>query len=231
VVKDGAVVARDGVAEPFRAPPTPDWVTSTMHAAPVGEGDLALPAAGRVRVIELVPGQLLTGEGIADGRVDGGGTVADPERDLAKIAVVERHHASGRVGVGLVHGFGLERGAFASTVAHDAHNVIVVGTDDADMVLCTDHLAALGGGMCVVAGGEVLAELALPVAGLLSDRPAPEVAEAVDRLDAALRGLGVAIDEPLMALSFLGLSVIPALKVTDRGLVDVAAGAVVGLEA
>jgi adenine deaminase len=184
-----------------------------------------------VRVIELVPGQLLTGERIADGRAGAGGTVADPERDLAKIAVVERHHASGRVGVGLVHGFGLERGAFASTVAHDAHNVIVVGTDDADMVGCTDHLAALGGGMCVVADGEVLAELALPVAGLLSDRPGPEVADAVDRLDAALRGLGVAIDEPLMALSFLGLSVIPALKVTDRGLVDVAAGAVVGLEA
>jgi adenine deaminase len=98
-------------------------------------------------------------------------------------------------------------------------------------VRCTEHLAALGGGMCVVAGGEVLADLALPVAGLLSDRPGPEVAEAMDRLDAALRGLGVGIDEPLMALSFLGLSVIPALKVTDRGLVDVAAGAVVALEA
>jgi adenine deaminase len=231
VVKDGAVVARNGTAEPFPAPPTPAWVTSTMHLAPVAEADLALPAAGAVRVIELVPGQLLTGERVAEARVQDGRTVADPARDLAKIAVVERHHATGRVGAGLVHGFGLGRGAFASTVAHDAHNVIVVGTDDADMVRCTEHLAALGGGMCVVAGGEILADLALPVAGLLSDRPGPEVAAAVDRLDAALRSLGVRIDEPLMALSFLGLSVIPALKVTDRGLVDVVAGSVVGLGA
>jgi adenine deaminase len=229
VVKDGAVVARDGAPEPFAAPPTPAWVTDTMHLAPVTEADLALPAARRVRVIELVPGQLLTGERIEDALVRDGRTVADPARDLAKIAVLERHHATGRVGAGLVHGFGLRRGAFASTVAHDAHNVIVVGTDDADMVRCTERLVALGGGLCVVAGGEVLAELALPVAGLLSDAPGPEVAAAVDRLDAALRSLGVGIEEPLMALSFLGLSVIPALKVTDRGLVDVVAGAVVGL--
>ncbi len=211
VVKDGAVVARDGVPAPFPAPPTPGWVSSTMHLAPVAAADLALPPAGRARVIELVPGQLLTGEGVADALVRDGATVADPARDLAKIAVVERHHATGRVGAGLVRGFGLERGAFASTVAHDAHNLIVVGTDDADMVRCTEHLAALGGGMCVVAGGEVLADLALPVAGLVSDRPGAEVAAAVDRLDAALRGLGVHVPEPLMALSFLGLSVIPAL--------------------
>jgi adenine deaminase len=143
--------------------------------------------------------------------------------------VVERHHATGRVGAGLVHGFGLRRGAFASTVAHDAHNLIVVGADDADMVRCTEHLAELGGGMCVVAGGAVLADLALPVAGLVSDRPGPEVAEAVDRLDAALRTLGVHLPEPLMALSFLGLSVIPALKITDRGLVDVPRGVVARL--
>jgi adenine deaminase len=147
--------------------------------------------------------------------------VADPTRDLAKIAVIERHHASGRIGCGFVRGFGLREGAFASTVSHDAHNVIVVGVSDDDMEACARRLGELGGGIVVVRGGTVLAELALPAAGLMSDRPAAEVAAVLADLRRAARSLGVELRAPFMALSFLGLSVIPSLKITDRGLIDV----------
>ena len=151
--------------------------------------------------------------------------VADPARDLAEIAVVERHHGTGRIGRGLVRGFGLRAGAFASTVAHDAHNIVVVGMDDADMAACVARLAELGGGIVVARGGEVRGELPLPVAGLLSDLPAEAVVERMDALTALLAEQGVGIPSPFMTLSFLALSVIPELKVTDHGLVDVDAGA------
>ena len=155
--------------------------------------------------------------------------VADPARDLAKLAVVERHHATGRVGAGLVRGFGLQRGAFASTVAHDAHNIVVVGADDESMAACVERLAELGGGIAVADGGTVRGELALPVAGLLSDLPAEQVVDRLDALVALLAGQGVRIDAPFMTLSFLALSVIPELKLTDRGLVDVVRARIVGL--
>ena len=223
VLSAGRVAARDGRAEPFEAPPVPAHVLRTMRSAPVTAADLALDADGaeRVRVIEIVPEQLITlvreeAPTLADGRV-----VADPGRDLAKIAVIERHHATGRVGRGLVTGFGLRSGAFASTVAHDAHNVVVVGVDDADMLACAARLQELGGGIVVADGGEVRGELALPVAGLLSDQPAEQVVERLEALQRRLAGQGVRTAAPFMTLSFLALSVIPALKITDRGLVDV----------
>jgi adenine deaminase len=153
---------------------------------------------------------------VADGEV-----VADPVRDLAKIAVIERHHATGRIGRGLVRGFGLREGAFASTVAHDAHNLVVVGTDDADMTACAERLQAIGGGIVVARGGAVRGELPLPVAGLLSDEPVEDVVARLEELQAMLREQGVRDAAPFMTLSFLALSVIPALKITDRGLVDV----------
>ncbi len=236
VISGGAVVARNGVAEPFEAPRAPSWVTQSMNASPLTADSLrAQPSNKRgqtplVRVIGLVPGQLLTTAEEAEALVVDGSVVADPSRDLAKIAVVERHHATGRVGVGLVRGFGLTSGAFASTVAHDAHNVVVVGADDVDMKRCVERLGELGGGVCVVRDGGVLAELALPVAGLMSEQPGEEVAAAMDAIGAALAGLGVSLPEPAMALSFLALSVIPELKITDRGLVDVLRGTVVPLE-
>jgi adenine deaminase len=160
-----------------------------------------------------------------------GEAVADPARDLAKIAVVERHHASGRIGRGFVRGFGLREGAFASTVSHDAHNLIVAGVSDDDMVACARRLAELGGGIVVVRDGTVLAELPLPAAGLMSDRPCAEVAATIADLRRAARSLGVEVRAPFMALSFLGLSVIPSLKITDRGLVDVDRFELVPLEA
>jgi adenine deaminase len=201
-----------------------------VRTVPLAAGGLDLgPANGRVRVIELVPEQIITGAGEADPLVHDGRVVADPSRDLAKIAVLERHHATGRIGKGLVTGFGLRDGAFASTVAHDAHNLVVVGTNDADMVACAARLAALGGGIAVARGGAVVAELALPVAGLLSDAPVEDVVARLEACHAALREQGVVGDAPFMTLSFLALSVIPALKITDRGLVDVERFELVGL--
>ncbi|MBO0707027.1 MAG: adenine deaminase [Candidatus Dormibacteraeota bacterium] len=200
----------------------PDWVRQTVHLGPVPASVFSVPApAGTLRVIGVVPGQLLTTEERMEATVHEGRAVADPARDLAKIAVLERHHATGRVGLGFVTHTGLRRGAFASTVAHDAHNLVVVGVDDEDMACCARRLGELGGGIAVAEGGRVMGELALPVAGLMSGRPAEEVAAALARLQEQLRERGVTIPAPFMALSFLALSVIPALKLTDRGLVDV----------
>jgi adenine deaminase len=230
VIRDGAIVARDGAVVPFETPRVPDWLRGTVRTLPLADGDLDLGAAdGAVRVIELVPEQLITVAAQAEPAVRDGRVVADPARDLAKIAVLERHHATGRVGKGLVTGFGLREGAFASTVAHDAHNLVVVGTDDADMRACIERLCELGGGIAVARGGAVVAELALPIAGLLSDEPVEAVVAQLEACHARLREQGVQGAAPFMTLSFLALSVIPALKITDRGLVDVERFEIVGL--
>ncbi|MBC7462413.1 MAG: hypothetical protein H7287_13725 [Thermoleophilia bacterium] len=174
-----------------------------------------------MRVIEALDGQLLTNHMVATLPIVDGAYVADPAQGIAKLAVLERHEASGRSGVGFVSGFGLQSGAFGSTVAHDAHNLVIVGTDDASMQAVAQRLAERGGGIAVARDGAVVDELALPVAGLMSDQPPREVADTVDRLHALLREQGVTVDAPFMMLSFLALSVIPSLKLTDRGYVDV----------
>ena len=236
VLAGGRVAARDGRAEPFAAPKVPAYVLQTVRSAPLAAADLALDAGegangasgadgvspgGRVRVIEIVPEQLITRVLEVEPPRRDGHVVADPDRDIAKIAVVERHHATGRVGRGLVTGFGLRRGAFASTVAHDAHNVVVVGVADEDMLACAARLQEIGGGIVVADGGAIRGELALPVAGLLSGEPAEAVVERLEELQDMLADQGVRTVAPFMTLSFLALSVIPALKITDRGLVDV----------
>jgi adenine deaminase len=221
VWKDGRLVAAEGRAETFPAPPIPGFVRATMRSAPLAADALAIAASPRVRVIEIVPGQLITLAREEEPAIAGGQVVADPERDLAKIAVVERHHETGRVGLGLVRGFGLQAGAFASTVAHDAHNLVVVGVDDASMAACAARLQDIGGGIAVARDGAVRGELALPVAGLLSDAPVEDVVASLEALQDMLREQGVRDAAPFMTLSFLALSVIPALKITDRGLVDV----------
>lgn len=210
-------------AEPRVAPAQiPEWVRQTVNIAPVDAASFRVPAAsGRIRVIAIVPGQLLTEAEVVVPALRDGAAVADPSRDLVKIAVVERHHATGRIGLGFATNLGLRQGAFASSVAHDAHNLVVLGVNDADMALCVKRLAEIGGGIVVAAGGRVLEELPLPVAGLLSDRPLTEVNRMLHELEAVLRGLGVAVPAPFMTASFLALSVIPELKITDRGLVDV----------
>jgi adenine deaminase len=169
----------------------------------------------------VIPAQLLTEVDAVEPAVRDGCLVADPGRDLVKISVIERHHASGRVGLGFATRLGLQRGAFASTVAHDAHNVVVLGVDDRDMATCAMRLAEIGGGIVIAEGGRVVEELPLPVAGLMSDRPLAEVHERLRSMEERLKSMGVGIASPFMTLSFLALSVIPELKITDRGLVDV----------
>jgi adenine deaminase len=203
-------------------PDVPEWVKHSVRNRPVTEADLRIPwTGGDARVIGLVPDQVVTESLVEHPVTAQGAAVADASRDLAKIAVIERHLGTGRVGLGFVRGAGLQRGALASTVAHDAHNIVVLGMDDRDMVGAVQRLGELGGGIVVVDGGEVAAELPLPVAGLLADAPLAEVIEQSLACNEAARVLGWSGATPFLTLSFLGLSVIPSLKITDRGLVDV----------
>ena len=200
----------------------PDWVKNTVRVSHVGSNDFHIPwSGGAARVIGLVPDQIVTASLVETPKVEGGFAVADPERDLAKIAVIERHLGTGRMGLGFVQGFGLQRGAFGATLSHDAHNVVVVGVDDGAMARVVGRLRELGGGIVVVEEQGVRAELPLPVAGLLSDRPLAEVLEASHQINAAARALGATFPAPFQMLAFLALSVIPSLKITDHGLVDV----------
>jgi adenine deaminase len=223
----GRLVAEDGALPPHRPSNPPAAVRSTVHIDWDGL-DLRLPAqAGAMRAMRVHPDDLWTDEIWVAPRVADGCVVADPARDLAKLVVIERHTASGRVGRGLVAGLGLRRGALASTVCHDHHNLIVAGTDDRSLLTAARAVAEAGGGLAVAVGEEVIAVLPLPIAGLMSDQPIEAVATALARLVAAARDLGTALPHPFMTLSFLGLEVIPALKLTDRGLIDVARQAVV----
>jgi adenine deaminase len=200
----------------------PDWVRHTVRIGAFGPEMFRIPwQGGEARAIGVIAGQIVTDSLVVTPATRAGEALADASQDLAKIAVVERHLGTGRVGLGLVRGFGLQRGAIASTVAHDAHNVVVVGMNDASMAAAVRRLANRGGGIVVVDGAEVLAELPLPVAGLLSDAPLELVVESSHALVAAARKLGCTLEAPFQHLSFLALSVIPSLKLTDRGLVDV----------
>lgn len=223
VFKRGRLVAEGGNTLDFPAALVPAAVTGSVHARRMSAEDFRLPDPGTdtVRLIRLIPNQVITAAGaVAPARIDGF-ILADPTRDLAKLAVVERHHATGRTGLGLVTGFGLMRGAFASTVAHDAHNIIVVGMDDEAMATCVQRITQIGGGLVVARDGDVLGELPLEIAGLMSTLPAAAVAGKIRELEEILASMGVSIETPFMYLSFLALSVIPELRLTDNGLVDV----------
>jgi adenine deaminase len=203
-------------------PDVPEWVRQSVRIAPVARADLAAPSnGGAIRVIGLVTDQVVTESLVARPTVEDGFAVADPSRDLAKIAVIERHLATGRVGVGFVGGSGLQRGALASTVAHDAHNLVVLGMSDSDMLAAVARAAELGGGIVAVADGQVLAECPLPVAGLFSVATLDEVIAQSRACTDAATTLGWNGATPFLTMAFLALSVIPALKITDRGLVDV----------
>jgi adenine deaminase len=216
----GRRVAREGVVEswprPRATPPPP-----SMRVAP-DEAAFRIPASGdRVRVIGLVADQIVTRSLEDAPTVRDGVVVADPTRDLLKIAVLERHRGTGRVGLGLVKGIGLKAGAIAGTVAHDHHNLVVVGADDRSMMTAASAVADLGGGLAVARDGSVLATLALRVGGLMSEDPIETVREGLDGVVGAARTLGSGLHDPFMAMSFLALEVIPSLKITDQGLVDV----------
>jgi adenine deaminase len=218
----GRLVAREGALVERMPKPRPPKLPRSIRIGWDNFPGFGIPATGEyVRVIETIPGQIVTKQDVSRATVHEGLAVADPDRDLLKLAVVERHGKNGNLGLGFVRGFGMQRGAIASSVAHDSHNVIVVGTDDDDMLAALKAVEAMDGGQVVVAGGAVLAQLPMPIAGLISDQPIEAVRDMVDRLHAAFAQLGGTLEAPFMALSFLALPVIPSLKLTDQGLVDV----------
>ena len=186
--------------------------------------DFRIPAQGKhIRVIGSLENQLVTEERILPACLVDGLAVADPVRDILKMAVIERHTASGGQSLGFIQGIGLQRGALAGTVAHDHHNLVVIGADDASMLTAAQTVGEMGGGLAIVEGDQVLARLPLPVAGLMSDQPVAAVRAAYDELLAAAAELGSPLHDPFMAMSFMALEVIPKLKLTDKGLVDVEA--------
>jgi adenine deaminase len=214
-----------------------DWPESEPVAPPassmnvvLGPDAFVIPAEPRrARIIEAIEHQIVTGTRVGEPRVEDGRVVSDPTADVLKIAVVERHRGSGRVGLGLVGGLGLKRGAMAGTVAHDHHNIIAVGVDDESLRTAVIAVADARGGLAVAEGSDVHALLPLPVAGLMSADPVETVRDRLAEVVEAARILGSPLHDPFMALSFLGLEVIPTLKLTDQGLVDVDAFRLVDL--
>lgn len=221
VYRGGELVAQEGrmvVTLPDRKP------VQLRHSMNVRweAVDFAIPAEGqRIRVIGVIRDQLVTEHRVEEALLVDGRTISDLERDILKMAVIERHHASGNMGKGFIQGFGLRRGAIAGTVAHDHHNLVVIGADDASMMAAARRVGELGGGLVAVDGERVLAELALPIGGLMSDQPIGRVRQAIDALIAAGQALGSTLHDPFMAMSFMALEVIPHLKLTDAGLIDV----------
>jgi adenine deaminase len=231
VYKDGLLVAQSG--RPLFAPPASEAPAAhgIVNTGVIRPEQVRIPGrAGDVAVIGIEPGQITTLRLTEAAPLVDGQLVPDISRDLLKLVVVERHHASGRVGLALVKGFGLKRGAIASTVAHDAHNLVIAGTNDADILRAIEAINELGGGFALVVDGQVQASVALPLGGLVSPLPVDELVSQLQALDTAAAALGCALEHPFMTLSFLSLSVIPSLKLTDQGLIDVAAAQVVPLQ-
>jgi adenine deaminase len=219
VYKGGEKVAEGGALKTDVRPGAP--APAAMNIAWEKVAGIEVRAeAGEMLVIGVIPDQIVTRRLTEKARVEGGLAVCDVSRDLLKVCVFERHRGTGNVGVGFIRGFGLREGAIASTVAHDSHNLMVVGASDEDILAAARAVEKMGGGQAVVSGGEVLAGLPLDVAGLMSTLPLREVRDRVQKLQEAARRLGCSLDDPFMALSFMALPVIPELKMTDKGLFD-----------
>ncbi len=222
VFRGGRLVAQNGRMLPMdiKRPEVP--LRGTVNVAWIELEHFRIKAKGRqAKIIGLTPNQLVTKQLVEEVKTVNGLAVADVERDILKLAVIERHLASGNTGLGFVKGFGLKRGALASSVAHDSHNLIVVGTNDLDMMTAAVEIVKMQGGLVAAAEGKVLATLRLPIAGLMSDKSAEEVRAGMNNLEEIAQDLGCTVSTPFMAMSFLALPVIPSLKLTDKGLVDV----------
>ncbi|MFC1974394.1 adenine deaminase [Chloroflexota bacterium] len=197
-------------------------VRDTVHIKPFTIEALRLTASGETHpVIEAVPGQIITRKRLEKVKIVDGVIAPDTSRDILKLVVVERHKATGNIGLGLVSGFGLKSGALASSIAHDSHNIVAVGTNDEDIFTAIKEIERCQGGLAVAAGGKVSASLSLPIAGLLSDEPLETVVGKLEKLEQLAKDLGATLPSPLATLSFLALPVIPELRLTDLGLVDV----------
>ncbi|MBS7607203.1 MAG: adenine deaminase [Candidatus Bathyarchaeia archaeon] len=226
VLINGRVVAKDGKYLGAVEKPDKSVAIGSVNIGGLRIGDLAIrhPSVeyGRVtvRVIGLIRDQILTDEIHCEMAIVDGEVKPDLDRDILKICVVERHRGSGRVGRGFVTGFGLKGGAIASTFAHDSHNIIAVGTNDSDLYRAILRIKEINGGLVIVNGGKIFEELPLPIAGLMANLEAEEIAEKIRALEIAASNLGCKIKNPFMAMSFLSLPVVPKLKITDYGLID-----------
>lgn len=218
----GRLVAREGESLFPVYQAGGERLTSAVNIKPFSAEALRLAASGGTKpVILIVPDQIITRKRMEKVKVSDGVVVPDVGRDILKLVVVERHKATGNIGLGLVKGFGLKRGALASSIAHDSHNIVAVGTSDDDIFTAVKEIERLHGGLVVAADGKILASLALPIVGLLSDEPLEVVVDKLEKLEQLARDLGTTLKSPFATLSFLALPVIPELKLTDLGLVDV----------
>lgn len=225
VLIDGQTVAKDGRMTLEFAPfHYPQWATGSMHVAgeitPESFQILAQGETATVRVMEVASGKVDNRETRAVLPVVNGQLHSDPAQDVLKAVVLERHHETGKKGVGFVKGFQIQKGAMASTVAHDAHNLLVIGTNDEDMALAANTLIQCGGGMVVVQDGQVLGLVPLPIAGLMSDQPVDQVSALVEQLESAWEKIGCEMVSPFMTMALIPLACLPQLRLTDRGLVD-----------
>ena len=233
VFKDGILVAEEGALLAEMSAEVSPSILDSVHLAPVTKESFRIPLTGtKANVMGLVPHQLLTDKRILDVKVEDGCAVQDVERDILKLAVFERHHATGQSACALVQGFGLKRGAIATTVGHDSHNLIVIGANDDDMLAAVKEIERMHGGIAFVTEGHLLASIPLPIAGLMSTKNAQAVSMRAAEFVRIARALGVPKEyDPLMTLAFLSLPVIPSLKLTDRGLVDVEQFKIISVDA
>ena len=221
VLRGGSIVARDGQLLPYTKPNRDIVVRSSMNVD-WDKVNLRVEAQGRkANIIGAIPDQLITEHLIEDLTIENGLAVQDPGLDVLKIAVIERHAHTGAHAIGFMKGIGLRSGAIASSVAHDHHNIVVIGADDESMLTAAQAISQSHGGMSAAKGKAVVALLPLPIAGLMSDQPIEQVRSQMDALLVAAHDLGSTLHDPFMAMSFLALAVIPQLKITDQGLVDV----------
>ena len=222
VFYDGRLVAEEGSIIPFISDVPDSDLSNSVNIKPFAIEDLALKSTGHTSpVIEIIPDQIITKKNEITPPVKDGIISTDLEKDLLKLVVLERHRATGHIGIGLVKGFGLKNGALASSISHDSHNIISVGTNDLDIFIAIKELEKLNGGLAVAAGGFVQGSLALPIAGLISEQPLSEVAKNIENLKKLAYDLGCVPEAPFALLSFLALPVIPELRLTDLGMVDV----------
>lgn len=222
VYKNGKLVVLNGVPvfEPPVRPKQP--VRGSVNIKWLEGNEFTIPAQhNRCRVIEIIPDQVVTKESFYNVKILNGEIVSDTENDILRLFVIERHRASGNIGKGLIKGFGIKSGAIASSIAHDSHNIIVVGVDDSDIFKAVTTINKMGGGIAIVKQGKVVDALELPIAGLMSNKPLEYVSARMDEINQATKLLNVTLNDPIMTLSFMALPVIPKLKLTDLGLVDV----------
>jgi adenine deaminase len=222
VYKNGQLVAKDGKLTWDMGEQEAPRLRRSVNITWLEPADFQIKARGdRMNVIGILPDQIITEHLVEETKVKDGLAVPDVDRDIAKVAIIERHNASDVTGIGFVKGLGIKEGAMVSSIAHDSHNIVAVATNDQDLIAAAVQIVRMQGGLAVVQNEKVIASLPLPIAGLMSDRPIEEVSEKIQELKDAAAVLGSSLSEPFMTMAFLSLPVIPKLKITDKGLVDV----------